>query len=170
MKPTRLSEVTSEQWDALIDDEPSPWGDDKAERLEWVRKQRYVAILGEAGMPIALAGALVAEVSAGEERFPVVGIGSVIVTRARRGEGLARIVIDEILQVARELGPPRAMLFCLNELTGLYARFGFRELPGDVTADQPGGRIVVPMRAMWAPLAPGATWPAGEVAVLGGPF
>ncbi len=67
-------------------------------------------------------------------------------------------------------GPIYAMLFCGEQLTPMYARFGFSEIEGTVSADQPSGAITMPMRSMWAPLAPGASWPAGDVQVLGEPF
>jgi len=165
-----LHEVGPQQWDALIAGEQQSWGGGPEEQLVWARKQRHVGVLDGEGVPLALAGALVADVAVGERRFAVVGIGSVIVTRAMRRRGLARVVIEAILAIARQLGPERAMLFCRTELTELYARFDFRPIAAAVTAEQPSGRIAMPMEAMWAPLAARATWPAGEVAVLGEPF
>ncbi len=62
------------------------------------------------------------------------------------------------------------MLFCREDLVGLYARLGFTIIDAPVTAEQPGRRVVMTMRAMWAPLAAGVNWPAGDVEVLGQPF
>lgn len=170
MQAVELHNVGSAEWEALIDGEREPWGGD-GEGLTWARKTRHVGVLDADGRPLALAGVLVAGVRAGGgEPFEVAGIGSVIVTRSRRGEGLATVVIEAILRLAREIGPARAMLFCRPPLVSLYARFDFREIPGEVTAEQPGGRVVVPMRGMWAPLADGAAWPEGAVEVLGEPF
>ena len=72
--------------------------------------------------------------------------------------------------IRQELEPERAMLFCGEELMTLYASFGFRPIVAPVSAEQPGGRVVMPMSAMWAPLAEGIEWPAGDVAVRGRPF
>ena len=165
-----LSGVDSGEWRALQGDEAHPWGGE-AEALVWADKERHVGVRGERGELLALAGALVAhvKVDAGEP-FPVVGIGGVIVRPEMRGRGLAKLVIDAILRVAEGLGPERAMLFCRAPLVALYEGFGFREIEAPVSAEQPGGRVVMPLRAMWAPLREGAGWPEGEVDVLGEPF
>jgi predicted N-acetyltransferase YhbS len=164
-----LENVGSAEWEAVLDGETQAWGA-AGEELSWADKERHVAVCDEAGQPVALAGAMVAHVSTGGEAFPVVGIGGVIVTRTLRGRGLARRVIEAVMEIAAELGPERAMLFCGEDLTVLYARFGFLAIEAPVSAEQPAGRIVMPMRAMWAPLADGIDWPAGDVAVQGLPF
>jgi predicted GNAT family N-acyltransferase len=170
MHAVELQDVGSAQWDAVVDGEQEPCGGE-AEGFVWARKTRHVGVLDRDGRPLALAGVVPASVRAGGgEPFAVAGIGSVIVTRARRGEGLARLVIAAALRLAAQLGPAHAMLFCREPLVSLYARFGFSEIAGEVTAEQPGGRTVVPLRAMWAPLAEGAVWPEGAVEVLGEPF
>ncbi len=168
MRAVRLNHVGAAEWDALNDGERDIWG--PGEALAWRDKTRHVGVLGANGLPLALAGAVAADVAAGGERFEVVGIGSVIVTRRMRGQGLAGLVIEAILDLAVALGPERAMLFCNAPLTVLYERFGFRLIDAPVTAEQPDGRVTMSMRAMWAPLAEGAAWPPGEVEVLGLPF
>jgi predicted GNAT family N-acyltransferase len=164
-----LRNVGSAEWEAVLDGETQAWGA-VGDDFSWANKERHVAVCDEAGQPVALAGAMVAHVTAGAEAFPVAGIGSVIVTQTMRGSGLARRVIEAIMEIAGELGPERAMLFCREELTALYARFGFRVIEAPVSAEQPSGRVVMPMSAMWAPLADGVEWPAGDVAVQGQPF
>jgi len=168
VRVVELEQVGPEVWSAVLAGEENVWG--PGEDLAWVPKQRHVGVLDDDNVPLALAGAVIVRVAVGGEQFPVAGVGSVIVTRSMRGRGLARLVIEEILRVCAELGPDRAMLFCREELTGLYGRFGFREIEASVSAEQPGGRITMPMRAMWAPLIEGAGWPAGAVAVQGEPF
>lgn len=164
-----MRNVGSAEWEAVLDGETQAWGA-VGEDFSWANKERHVAVCDEAGQPVALAGAMVTQVTAGGKAFPVVGVGGVIVTQTMRGGGLARRVIEAIMGVAGELGPERAMLFCREELTALYARFGFRAIEAPVSAEQPGGRVVMPMSAMWAPLADGIEWPAGDVAVQGRPF
>ncbi len=156
-------------WRELQGEEPHPWGGE-AEALEWVQKTHYVGIPAEQGGLLAMAAALVADVAAGGESFPVVGVGGVIVRPDMRGRGLARTVVEAILEVATRLGPQRAMLFCREPLVAMYERFGFRQIEAPVTAAQPGGRIEMPLRAMWKPLREPASWPAGAVEVLGEPF
>ncbi len=171
MEAIELEAVGSEQWDAVIDGEETPWGAAGTD-LSWAPKTRHVGVLDTGGRPLALAGTMVARVRVeGGEPFDVVGIGGVIVTRSRRGEGLSTPLLEAVMSLARALGPERAMLFCGDALTGLYAGHGFRLIDASVTADQPDGPITVPMRAMWAPLdVDVADWPPGEVAVLGEPF
>ncbi len=169
MQAIELSDIGSEVWRAIQGDEPHPWGGE-AEALEWVQKTNYVGVPGEGGALLAMAGALVAEVTAGAERFQVVGVGGVIVRPDMRGRGLARIVVEAILDVAARLGPERAMLFCREPLVALYERFSFHAIGEPVSAAQPGGRIEMPLRAMWRPLRAGTGWPLGAVSVLGEPF
>lgn len=169
MEAIELSGVGSVEWDAVLAGEQNVWG--PGEELAWTQKTRHVGVIGEDGRPLAMAGAVLARVAVGEgEPFPVVGIGGVIVTRSMRGRGFARLVVEGILRLAAGLGPDLTMLFCGEQLTPMYARFGFSEIEGTVSADQPSGAITMPMRSMWAPLAPGASWPAGDVQVLGEPF
>ena len=100
----------------------------------------------------------------------VAGLGGVIVTRAARGRGLARVLIERLLEIAPQLGAERAMLFCLPANVGLYAKFGFRLIEAPVTARHPQGLVVVPMPAMWRPLSAAATWPGGAVELGDEPF
>jgi predicted GNAT family N-acyltransferase len=170
MDAIELQHVGSAEWDAVLDGEQQAWGAD-GEDFSWADKQRHVGVLDDDGRPLALAGALVADVAVGAgEAFPVVGIGGVIVTRTMRGNGLVTLLLEALMRLAGELGPDRAMLFCADRLTGLYARFGFTVIDARVSAEQPAGRIAMPMRAMWAPLTDDASWPAGDVEVLGEPF
>jgi hypothetical protein len=53
---------------------------------------------------------------------------------------------------------------------GLYEKLGFAEIDAPVWADQPGGAVEMPLRALWRPLRAGARWPDGRVQVRGLPF
>jgi predicted GNAT family N-acyltransferase len=101
--------------------------------------------------------------------FEVVGIGGLIIREEIRGHGLAGPLMDRFRALIDDLGPDRAMLFCGPELVSLYVRRGYRAISAPVHADQPGGRIAVPMAAMWRPLRP-TEWPAGVVELHGLPF
>ena len=96
------------------------------------------------------------------ERFDVVGFGGVIVTRTRRGQGLARRVMEAAIARAAELGPERGLLFCRPDRAGLYAGLGFVKVDVPVEVGQlDGKRAAMPLDTMWRPLRPGATWPDG---------
>jgi hypothetical protein len=79
-------------------------------------------------------------------------------------------LVQPVLALAQSMGPDRAMLFCRPELVALYRRLAFVEIAAPVWADQPQGRVQMPMPAMWRALREGAGWPAGGVDVRGLPF
>lgn len=138
--------------------------------LAWEDHDRRIVVT-DRGRMIACAGLIVAAVRAGEETFDVVGFGGVIVTRSRRGEGLARTVLEAAIERASTLGPTRGLLFCRPDRAGLYAKLGFAKLAVPVDVGQLGGeRAAMPLDTMWRPLRPGASWPAGPVVVPGLPF
>lgn len=156
-------------WACLLEGDPRPWG--PGEELAWAEKTHHVGVRDEQGRLLAHAGAVLAHVGvAGDHPFPVVGIGGVIVAPTMRGTGLGRAVIEEILRVAEQLGPARAMLFCQPRMRILYERFGFQPISANVTADQATGRISMPLSAMWRALEPSVEWPSGTIDVLGEPF
>ena len=101
---------------------------------------------------MASVGLTLADVEIGEHRFGVVGVGGVIVTHARRGEGLLRPTLEAALERAATLGPDKAMLFCSLKKVPLYERFGFvHDRTRPVVA---GGQQMRP-RFMWRPLRDG---------------
>ena len=108
---------------------------------------------------------------AGADRFEVVGLGSLVVTRSERGRGLMPRVVDPLLRLAESMGPERAMIFCRPDLVALYTGIGFIEITDPVWADQPAGRMEIPLSSMWRPLRAGVlAWPPGRVDVRGEPF
>jgi GNAT superfamily N-acetyltransferase len=161
-----IGEFTDAQWEELRAGEAHPWGIDG---LEWAEKERFVALRVD-GRLVATAGWSISDIEAGGESFPVVGLGAVLVSRPQRGKGYARRVLEAWLDRAATLGPARAALFCAPHNVTLYERFGFAEVLGPVTADQPGGPVTMPGAFMWRPLEAGATWPDGPVRVRGLPF
>jgi GNAT superfamily N-acetyltransferase len=164
-----LGSVSDGDWRQVIAGEPEPWGG-VGEALRWRERSHNIGLRDERGDLVALAGLVPAEVRVGEARLEVAGIGGVIVTRSARGRGLARVLVARLLQIGRELELDRAMLFCLQRNVGLYAKFGFRLIEEPVFAQQPGGLIEVPLRAMWRPLISAASWPGGRVELVGEPF
>ena len=170
MRAHELHDLLPSEWVEVQNGEQQPWGG-LAEGLEWADKERHVGIRDDDGRLVALAGLLSAPVVVAEHgEFHVVGIGGVIVTQSRRGEGMSRALLQEALRIAASMGPERAMLFCRRELLVLYDKFGFEPITARVTAEQPTGAVEVPLHAMWLALASGTSWPSGDVRVLGLPF
>ncbi len=122
--------------------------------------------LREHGRLVASAGILKADVAVGANVFGVVGIGGVLVTRSRRGQGLFRRVMEPALEAAQREGPDFALLFCLRKNAPLYAKLGFITVQDPVTSTG----LVIPLDTMWRPLAPGVQWPPGPVTLLGPMF
>jgi len=165
-----LGALTEQDWAGLEDGEHEPFGPVGAQ-LAWRPKDRHVGLRAPDGRLVAVAGAVVAAIDVeGDQGFEVVGVGSVIVTRSLRGRGLLARLFEPLLALAEGLGPERAMLFCRPELVALYRRRGFIEIDAPVWVDQPGGRIEMPLAAMWRALRDGAEWPPGRVDVRGLPF
>ena len=150
-------------------DEADPF-DAAGSTLQYRAKDQHVALREQGGPLVASTGMLLVDVEVAQERFPVVGIGGVIVNAAFRGRGLAREVVEAALAKARTLGPAHALLFCHADRAGLYRRLGFAEVLSEVVIQQPGGPAVMPQRTMWRALRDDATWPTGPVIVHSLPF
>jgi GNAT superfamily N-acetyltransferase len=164
-----LKRITDDDWRGVLAGEPEPWGG-VGETLRWREKSHNLGLCDDAGNLVALGGLVLAEIRVAGTPLQVAGIGGVIVTRSARGHGFARTLIERLLQIAPQLGAERAMLFCTPANIGLYAKFGFQLIEEPVWAAQPGGSIEMPLRAMWTPLTPAASWPAGKIELLGEPF
>jgi predicted N-acetyltransferase YhbS len=153
----------------LEGDEPDPWQVADV-TMGFQPKHRHIGLQGDDGSLVACAGIVLAEAQVGAARFPVLGLGGVIVRAPFRGRGLAREIVEAALAKGRRLGPPFALLFCLESRTGLYQRLGFTEVEGKVRVQQPNGYAVMPMRTMWRGLRPAAVWPPGELVLHSLPF
>jgi predicted GNAT family N-acyltransferase len=165
-----LGPLSARDWDVVLDGEDEPFGA-VGHRLEWRVKDRHVGLRRDDGRLVAIAGAAVVELEIeGAGEFEVVGIGSVVVTQAERGRGLLAQVFEPILRIAGEMGPERAVLFCRPQLVPVYERWGFATIGDQAWADQPGGRMEIPLAFMWRALRNGVDWPTGRVDVRGLPF
>jgi GNAT superfamily N-acetyltransferase len=169
MRLEQQGRLTAEQWEEIVAGEEDPFGVG-ALHLQWLPKQHFFVLRGADGRLAAATGLVVAEVEVGGERFAVVGVGGVLVSKPQRGRGLMRRVLDAALEGAASLGPDHAMLFCSPDNVARYGRFGFREIEGRVVARQSAGPVEMPPTAMWRPLRPGGTWPVGPVRLPGPPF
>ena len=169
MELVEFGRLTEEQRRELEGDEDDPWSA-AGMTLHFQPKERHVGLRDEHGRLVASAGVLQVDVEVDGRRFRVVGLGGVIVNEAHRGRGYARQVVTAVLERAEGIGPEFVLLFCHADRAGLYRKLGFTEVGSAATVEQPGGRMTMPMTAMWRALRPGATWPAGELAVLAPPF
>lgn len=168
MEIVEFGRLTDAFREAVEGDEPDPF-DAAGNTLQFRAKERHVGLRDESGL-IASTGMLVVDVEVGGTRFPVVGIGGVIVRQSHRGRGLARRVVAAALDRARALGPDVALLFCHADRADLYRKLGFSEVTDPVLVAQPDGYAPMSQRTMWRGLADGATWPAGSVRVESLPF
>ena len=164
-----LGPLSLRDWVTVTARAREPFGPASA-GLTFRPKEHHIGVRHPDGRLVAVVGATVATVAVeGYGSFEVVGIGGLIIREEMRGHGLAGPLMDRLRALIDDLGPDRAMLFCGPGLVSLYARRGYRLIPAPVHADQPEGRIAVPMAAMWRPLRP-AEWPTGVVELRGLPF
>jgi predicted N-acetyltransferase YhbS len=169
MEIVEFEHMTTGRRDELEGDEDDPF-DPAGTTLRFQRKERHIALRNDSGRLVASAGMLVIEVDVAGERFPVVGLGGVIVNAAHRGRGLARTVVDAAITKATAMGPAFMILFCHEDRTGLYRRLGFEEVQRPVLVQQPDGYTEMTMWTMRRALAEDATWPEGRLTVHGLPF
>jgi predicted N-acetyltransferase YhbS len=169
MDVVEFGNLTGEHRQALEGGERDPF-DTAGIALQFRPKERHLGLQDESGRLIASTGMVVVDVEVDGERFPVVGLGGLIVSAPYRGRGLARRVVEMALARARRLGPRFAILFCHEDRAGLYRKLGFEELHGDVLVEQPGGHATMTQRTMWIALHGDATWPAGKTIVQSLPF
>jgi GNAT superfamily N-acetyltransferase len=170
MPLVELDRISEPYWEELVAGEHEPFGA-IGENLIWRDKTRNIGVRDDDGRLVAAAGLVLVEVKVGQgPPFQVAGLGGLLVTHSARGRGLARLLFQRLLELAGELEAQRAMLFCLPTLMPLYGKFGFLQIHAPVWADQPEGRIEVPMPAMWKALSRDAGWPAGRVELMGEPF
>jgi|SRR5947209_563154 len=172
MELVEFGALGDEQRAQLEGDEADPW---EAGRLGiellWRQKERFIGLRDTGGRLVAAAGLLLVEIQAGDSAaIPVVGLGGVIVARASRRRGLGSRVISAALELAQTLGPDLAMLFCHRDRAPIYAGYGFTEVTGPVTVEQPTGPVVMPMVTMWRGLRGRTDLPEGPVSLHGPPF
>ncbi|MFE2725676.1 GNAT family N-acetyltransferase [Kitasatospora sp. NPDC059327] len=159
----RLADYGPAEQAEILGDDPDPYGVADT-GLAFLPKEIHFGVRGEDGRLLAHTGLRRLPFTVGGVDLVVAGVGGVAVAPAARGCGLARAVVGAALDHARALGPRHALLFCRPPLVALYRRLGFREVPGTVHVEQPGGRVVVmPLRTMWIPLREGTGRPDGPV-------
>jgi predicted N-acetyltransferase YhbS len=153
---------------ALADGEADPYGTANLD-ITWAPKDRHV-VLVENGRVVAHAGFLPIEVEVASKRSAGVGLGSVMVHRALRGRHVGERLVEETTAHMRQMNRPFAMLFCRDVRLAFYERLGWRRISGEVTVDQDGGPVVMPLSSCWLSFEEGAPPPSGDLRVLGLPF
>lgn len=161
--------LTADQRRELEGGERDPF-DAAGVSLRYRPKERHVALRDERGRLVASTGLVIADVEVEGERFPVVGVGGVIVEAGHRGRGLGREVVEAALAKARTLGPRFALLFCHESRAGLYRKVGFARVTAGVSVQQDGGYAPMPLHTMWRALRADARWPNGPVLLHSLPF
>ena len=68
------------------------------------------------------------------------------------------------------MAPTMAILFCRDDIAGLYRKLGFALVAPPVRVLQPSGSEVIPQHTMWRPLRAGAQWPPGPAFIDSLPF
>lgn len=169
MELIEFAELTPRRRAEVEGDEQDPF-DSARITLRFRPKDRHVGLTGPDGRLVASTGLVTADIQVGDQRFPVVGIGGVIVRADSRGRGLARAIVEAALAKAGSLGPDFAVLFCHEDRAGLYRRLGFAEVSDEVVVKQPGGYAHMTQLTMWRALHPGARWPPGPVVLHTLPF
>jgi predicted N-acetyltransferase YhbS len=169
MEIVEFGRLSADQRRELEGDEHDPF-DFAGVSLHYRPKERHVALRDERGRLVASTGMVLADVEVQGERFPVVGVGGVIVEAGHRGRGLAREVVEAALAKARTLGPQFALLFCHEDRAGLYRKLGFARVTAAVSVRQDGGYAPMPQHTMWRALRADARWPDGPVLLHSLPF
>jgi predicted N-acetyltransferase YhbS len=163
-----LGPLSDEERAQLEGDEVDPF-DGAGVTLQYRRKGRHVAVRDD-GRLVASAGLTEADVEVVGQCFRVAGLGGVIVNADRRGQGLARRIVEVAINRAEATGLPFVILFCHPDRAGLYERLGFATITSSVRVKQPDGFAPMTQRAMWKALQPGISWPSGAVTVHDLPF
>jgi GNAT superfamily N-acetyltransferase len=161
--------LSRREWIELTQRDPAAFGHSTA-GLIYRDKELHVAWRANDGRLVAALGLAIVTVEVeGHRPFDVVGMGSLIVRQDHRGRGLSLRLSEAARAREMQLGPDRAMIFCEQELVEWHLGRGYLPIGGPVRVDQPDGRIVMPIPALWRPIRP-SEWPAGAVDVQGFPF
>lgn len=165
-----LGPLSMRDWGDLVEGERDPFGDTCA-GFVFRPKDHHVGIRDGDGRLLAAGGWSLVHVEVdGHGRFPVIGLGALIVRHELRGSGLGGAIMERLRDRIAETGIACRMLLCESHLVELYTRWAYTPIEEPVWVEQPTGPVRWPLHAMWRPNLPGASWPAGTVRVHGLPF
>jgi GNAT superfamily N-acetyltransferase len=137
----------------------TPMGQKKWRVLVWVGDEL-----------VSHVGILEREVRAGERPVRVGGVYTVMTAPEWRGKGLAGQALRVAAEyIAAELQADFGLLLCRDVMLPFYRDLGWRRVEESVVFDQPAGKTVSALNAMYLPLRE-AEWPAGTVDFCGPPW
>jgi predicted N-acetyltransferase YhbS len=164
-----LPDFGPDDYHQIVGDEPDPFGTEQL-GISWKDKSDHLGLMDQ-GQLIAHAGWVAVDIRpVSGASFEVLGLGGVIVHRDRRGAGVGRQLVTGAMTRMREGSVSAGMLFCRTERLSFYQRLGWLAIEAEVTVEQPGGVIIMPLRTCWLPLAEEAEMPPGDLRVAGLPF
>lgn len=137
--------------------------------LTWRPKEQHFGIRAESRL-VAHAGWVAVPVSVASTTLRVAGLGGVTVAPELQGRGLAGLVVSAAMAQASAQGLEFGLLFCRPDRMPVYRKMGWTPLPTDVTVQQPGGNLTMPLPAMWTSLGTAVPWPPGAVRLLSLPM
>ena len=168
MELTDLPDFGPDDFALIEDGEVDPYGTDHL-GITWREKTGHVGLM-ESGRLIAHAGWVPVRTRVAVEAVEAVGLGSVLVHRDHRGQGIGGQLVAGAMARMGALGSPIGLLFCRTQRVPFYRRLGWEVLPHGATADQPSGRVTMPLVTCWTRFVDSPSPPAVELEIEGLPF
>lgn len=164
------------QTDALADEEKQRlfgWGENifgvDAHKLRWRPKDVHFLLYLD-GSLVSHVGILKHVISFNGDPITVAGVGGVVTVPEAQKRGSARRLMQHAARFfEHEWKVEAGLLFCRPELLTYYNALGWHEFEGPVLIEQPGGKIISPMRVMTLPLIEGV-WTSGSIELLSMPW
>lgn len=113
-----------------------PWRD-----VTWAHADRRVLVRDEAHNVRCHVGVYRRDVKLDGTPVQIGGIGGVMTHPDFRGKGLAEMALRHACSLCAKEQVAFALLFCEPRLALFYARFDWRNFPGDVFVEQPRGIV-----------------------------
>ena len=137
----------------------TPWGEKKWHVLVWI-----------GGELVGHVGILEREVRAGEQPVRVAGLYTVMTAPEWRGKGIASEAMRAAADYIRaRMGAEFGLLLCRDAMLPFYRALGWRLVEDGVVFDQPAGKTVSALNALYLPLRE-TDWPAGTLDFCGPPW
>jgi predicted N-acetyltransferase YhbS len=168
MEITEPSTFSPAEEALLTDGMSDTYGTDRL-AIAWAPKDHHVCF-SEAGRVVAHAGYLLIDVEADGVRIPGVGLGSVMVHRSLRGQGIGTRLVQETTDRMKMTGRPFALLFCREIRLPFYRRLGWRHVAPEVSVEQNHELMTMPLLTCWFSFEQDCLAPSNRLEVLGPPF
>lgn len=137
----------------------TPWGEKKWRVLVWAGDEL-----------VSHVGILERVVRVGGQPVRVAGLYTVMTAPEWRGKGLASDALRAAADFMRaSLEAEFGLLLCPDARLPFYRALGWRPVEASVVFDQPAGKTVSALNAMYLPLRE-AEWPAGTLDFCGPPW